>query len=56
MTIKICGVPHRVVECEGKFDTDCHFGQIDYKTCEISIRKRYFEQLRSRKKLLNMLK
>ena len=39
MKIKICGVPHKIVECEDKFDTDCHFGQIDYKACEIRINK-----------------
>lgn len=39
MTIKICGIPHKIVECEDKFDTDLHFGQIDYKTCEIRINK-----------------
>lgn len=39
MIIKICGVPHKIVECEDKFDTDLHFGLIDYKTCEIRINK-----------------
>lgn len=39
MRVNICGIPHKVVECEDKFDTDCHFGQIDYKTCEIRINK-----------------
>lgn len=37
--VNICGIPHKVVECEDKFDTDCHFGQIDYKACEIRINK-----------------
>lgn len=39
MKVNICGVKHKVVECEDKFDTDLHFGQIDYKTCEIRINK-----------------
>lgn len=39
MIVNICGIPHKIVECEDKFDTDCHFGQIDYKTCEIRINK-----------------
>lgn len=39
MTVNICGIPHTVVECEDKFDVDCHFGQIDYKACEIRINK-----------------
>lgn len=39
MIVNICGIPHRIVECEDKFNTDCHFGQIDYKACEIRINK-----------------
>ena len=39
MKVNICGVPHIVVECEDKFDVDAHFGQIDYKSCEIRINK-----------------
>jgi Zn-dependent peptidase ImmA (M78 family) len=39
MTVNICGVPHKVVECEDKFDVDAHFGQIDYKSAEIRINK-----------------
>lgn len=37
MKVNICGVPHEVVEYEDKFDVDCHYGQIDYKDCEIRI-------------------
>lgn len=39
MIVNICGIPHKVVECEDRFDVDAHFGQIDYKTCEIRINK-----------------
>ena len=39
MKVNVCGIPHKVVECEDKFDVDLHFGQIDYKTCEIRINK-----------------
>jgi len=39
MKVNICGIPHKVVECEDKFDVDAHFGQIDYKACEIRINK-----------------
>jgi hypothetical protein len=47
MTVNICGVLHKVVECEDKFDTDCcHFGQIDYKTCEIRINKDMTEEVK----------
>lgn len=37
MTVNICGIPHTVIECEDKFNIDTHFGQIDYKACEIRI-------------------
>lgn len=39
MKVNICGMLHKVVECEDKFDVDLHFGQIDYKNCEIRINK-----------------
>lgn len=39
MTVNICGIPHKVIECEDKFNADIHFGQIDYKACEIRINK-----------------
>ena len=39
MKVNICGMPHEVIECEDKFDVDLHFGQIDYKTCEIRVNK-----------------
>ena len=39
MIVNICGIPHTVVECEDKFDFDTHFGQIDYRACEIKINK-----------------
>lgn len=39
MKVNICGIPHTVIECEDKFDVDTHFGQIDYKACEIRINK-----------------
>lgn len=38
-TVNICGIPHEVIYCEDKFDADTHFGQIDYKNCEIRINK-----------------
>lgn len=39
MIVNICGVPHTVIEKEDHFDVDAHFGQIDYKKCEIIINK-----------------
>lgn len=39
MIVNICGIPHRVIECEDNFNVDTHFGQIDHKACEIRINK-----------------
>lgn len=39
MIVNICGIPHTVKECEDCFDTDYHFGQIDYRDCVIKINK-----------------
>lgn len=39
MKVNICGMPHTVIECEDNFDVDAHFGQIDYKACEIRVNK-----------------
>ena len=39
MTVNICGILHKVIECEDKFNADCHFGMIDYQACEIRINK-----------------
>lgn len=39
MIVNICGVPHVVLEKEDNFDTDSHFGQINYSKAEISINK-----------------
>lgn len=35
MIVNICGIPHKVIECEDKFNKDLHFGQIDYEKAEI---------------------
>ena len=39
MIVNICGIPHKVIEYEDNFNVDLHFGQIDYKACEIRINK-----------------
>lgn len=39
MKVNICGITHKVIECEDNFDVDTHLGQIDYKACEIRINK-----------------
>ena len=44
MIVNICGIPHKVIECEDNFNVDTHFGQIDYKACEIRINKDLTEE------------
>lgn len=44
MIVNICGIPHNVIECEDRFDFDTHFGQIDYKNCEIRINEDMSEE------------
>ena len=39
MIVNICGIPHKVVECEDNFDIDLHFGEIKYDKGEIRINK-----------------
>lgn len=39
MTVNICGIPHKVIECEDCFNVDTHFGQIDYKDLIIKVNK-----------------
>jgi hypothetical protein len=44
MIVNLCGIPHKVIECEDKFNVDMHFGQIDYRSCEIRINKDMTEE------------
>lgn len=39
MIVNICGIPHKVIECEDNFSVNLHFAQIDYKACEIRVNK-----------------
>lgn len=40
MIVNICGVPHKVIECDDNFnDVNTHFGLINHRTCEIRINK-----------------
>lgn len=39
MLINICGIDHKIIECEDNFDTDMHLGQIDYSKAIIKINK-----------------
>lgn len=46
MKINICGIPHKVIECEDYFDIDTHFGQIDFRKAIIKINKDMDEQIK----------
>ena len=37
MKVNICGIPHKVIYCKDEFNTDTHFGQIDYGKAVIKI-------------------
>lgn len=39
MTVNICGMPHKIIECEDNFNVDTHFGMIDYKELVIKVNK-----------------
>ena len=39
MVVKICGVPHKVIEKDDTLSLDTHLGLIDYAKAEISINK-----------------
>ena len=39
MKVNICGITHKVIECEDSFDIDTHFGQIDFRKAIIKINK-----------------
>lgn len=38
-TVNICGIQHKIKMCDDNFNTDLHFGQINYAKCEIKINK-----------------
>lgn len=44
--VKICGLPHEIVELEDSFNTDCHMRQINYQDLVIKINKDMPEQLK----------
>lgn len=46
MTVNICGIPHKVIECDDNFDADMHFAQIEYGKCEIRVNKNLTEQVK----------
>lgn len=46
MTIRICGIPYKVVEVEDSFNDELHLGMIDYTTCEIKVNKNFPEEMK----------
>ena len=48
MTIKICGIPYTVIECDDCFNTDAkHFGNVDFLKAEIRINKDMAEAVKT---------
>ena len=47
MTVNICGIPHKVIECEDNFDIDLHFGEIKFGKGEIRINKNLTPEIKS---------
>jgi len=39
MKVNICGIPHNIVYVNDEFNTDTHYGQIDYGKAVIKISK-----------------
>lgn len=46
MKVNICGIMHKVIECEDNFDIDTHFGQIDFRKAIIKINKDLDDQVK----------
>ena len=46
MEVNICGIKHKVIECQDNFDNDTHMGQIDYGKCQIKINSEIPKQLK----------
>lgn len=48
MKINICGITHKVIEDDDVFNANCiHFGQIDFKKCEIHIAKDSTQEIKN---------
>lgn len=39
MRVYICGVPHEVIECDDKFNSEVHLGMIDFQMARIFINR-----------------
>jgi hypothetical protein len=38
LTVNICGIPHKIIECKDSFNSDAiHFGEIDFAKAEIMV-------------------
>lgn len=44
MKIMICGMPYEVIERDDNFNADLHFGEVDFKKCQIQINKELTEE------------
>lgn len=55
MIVNICGIPHKVIECEDKFDIDTHCGMINYTKAEIKINKDMNDEIKKETIMHEML-
>lgn len=47
MKVNICGIPHKVIGYDDKFDANSlHMGQIDYKTGEILVNQDLADEIK----------
>ena len=44
--VKICGIPHKIIECDDAFNIDTHCGQINYGKAEIKINKDLSDEMK----------
>lgn len=45
-SVNICGIKHNIIEKEDSFDTDLHFGQIDYSKALITVNKELTDDIK----------
>lgn len=55
MIVNICGISHKVIECEDRFDMDTHCGLIDYVNAEIKINKNMNDEIKKETIMHEML-
>ena len=47
MKINICGIEHKIIECDDKFDVQTNLGMIDYTKAEIRVNRNMAESVKT---------